>query len=75
MGAQELSSLYQKLVFTVAYNFYGTVDEAQYIVCETFRRWSATGQAPAESTRVSLIRIAANLCMERGNDSFVKNHK
>ncbi len=73
MGAQELYSLYHKLVFTVAYNFYGTVEEAQFIVCETFRRWSASGQTPAD-TRASLIRIAANLCMELGNDNLVKKY-
>lgn len=74
MGAQELYTLYHKLVFTVAYNFYGTVEDAQYIACETFRRWPASGQAPAD-IKASLIRIAANLCMELGNDTLVKKYK
>ena len=66
MGAHNFSTLYQKLVFTLAYNFYGTIEDADYILRETYRKWMATSPLASDNHKASLIRIAANLCMERG---------
>lgn len=68
MGAQHFSTLYQKLVFNLAYNFYGTIDDAEYIVRETYRKWMASQPKASDNHKASLVRIAANLCMERGRD-------
>ncbi|QHT66825.1 hypothetical protein GXP67_09220 [Rhodocytophaga rosea] len=66
MGAHNFTTLYQKLVFNLAYNFYGSVEDAEYIVWETYKKWMATSPIASDNHKSSLIRIAANLCMERG---------
>jgi DNA-directed RNA polymerase specialized sigma24 family protein len=66
MGAHNFSTLYQKLVFNLAYNFYGTTEEAEFIVWETYKKWLTIYPVAGDNPKSSLIRIAANLCMERG---------
>lgn len=73
MGAHNFSTLYQKLVFTLAYNFYGTTEDAQYIVWETYKKWQSTNPVVHENHKAALIRIAANLCMERGKEESRKS--
>jgi DNA-directed RNA polymerase specialized sigma24 family protein len=66
MKMHNFSTLYQKLVYNIALNFFGNQEEAQIIVQETYLKWVAHNNIAFDATEMSLIRIAANLCMEKG---------
>jgi hypothetical protein len=72
MKMHSFSALYQKLIFTLAYNFFGNAEEAQYIVQQTYLRWIANGNAAQDNSEMSPIRIAAKLCMEIGKPELLQ---
>jgi DNA-directed RNA polymerase specialized sigma24 family protein len=70
MKMNNFSTLYQKLVFALAFNFFGNTEEAHHIVQETYLQWIANSNAAYDHAEMSPIRIAANLCMEKGKNQF-----
>jgi DNA-directed RNA polymerase specialized sigma24 family protein len=68
MNTTAISSLQQKLIYSLAYNFFGSSEDAHFIVQETCQRWSAVPEKETRNVKTELIRIAANLCMDYARD-------
>jgi RNA polymerase sigma-70 factor, ECF subfamily len=54
---------YRRLLFSIAYNMLGTIDDAEDMVQETYASWFANDRSAVKEPRHYLIRTISNKCI------------
>jgi len=63
MNQLEIFTEYRGLLFSVAYNMLGIVQDAEDILQEAYLRWSAVKLEEVRNHRAFLVKIVTNLCI------------
>ncbi|MDN5214163.1 sigma-70 family RNA polymerase sigma factor [Fulvivirgaceae bacterium BMA12] len=63
----ETITLYQPLLYSIAYKMVGTVMDAEDIVQDTFLKWLKTEQRKINNTKAYLIKSVTNTCINHIN--------
>jgi len=61
MDDKEIFSEYHNLLFSIAYNMLGIVEDAEDMVHDTFLKWSALKNGSVKSPKAYLVKIVTNL--------------
>ena len=67
MSQNETITLYQPLLYSIAFKMVGTVMDAEDIVQDTFLKWLKTEQKKINDTKAYLIRSVTNTCLNHIN--------
>src|SRR5258708_40133265 len=63
---------YKNLLFSIAYNMVGRVEDAEDLVQETFLKWSALDAGQVIHAKAYLVKIITNLSMDYLNSARKK---
>src|SRR5215813_2452330 len=72
MNHLEIFTEYKGLLFSVAYNMLGIVQDAEDIVQEAYIRWSATTIEEIKNHRAFLLKIVTNLAINHRDSARKK---
>lgn len=67
MSQEETISLYQPLLYAVAYRILGRVADAEDIVQDTFLKWFSVDHQKIENSKAYLVKSVKNACMNHIN--------
>lgn len=67
MSQEETISLYQPLLYSVAYNILGRVADAEDIVQDTFLKWFKVDHQKIENSKAYLVKSVKNACINHIN--------
>jgi len=65
MTYEEIFSEYRNLLFTIAYNMMGIVEDAEDLVQETFIKWNAVNIDEIKTPKAFLVKIITNLSINQ----------
>ncbi len=69
MTHEEIFSEYRNLLFSIAYNMVGVVEDAEDLVQETFIKWSALNIEEIKTPKAFLVKIITNLSINQLNSA------
>ncbi len=67
MSQEETISLYQPLLYSIAYNILGKVADAEDIVQDTFLKWFRVEHQKVENSKAYLVKSVKNACLNHIN--------
>ncbi len=67
MSQEETISLYQPLLYSIAYNILGKVADAEDIVQDTFLKWFRVEHQKVENSKAYLVKSVKNACINHIN--------
>jgi len=66
---------YKGLLFSMAYNMLGNIDEAEDIVQDTYLKWMETEAEAIRHTKAFLVKMVTNKCINYLNSARVKREE
>ncbi|MBS1664088.1 MAG: sigma-70 family RNA polymerase sigma factor [Bacteroidetes bacterium] len=66
---------YKTLLFSIAYNMLGKIDEAEEIVQDTFLKWMDVEIATVKQEKAFLVKMTTNACINHLTSTRVKREK
>jgi RNA polymerase sigma-70 factor (ECF subfamily) len=54
---------YRNLIFSIAYDMLGSVDDAEDIVNEVYLKWMSINETEIKQTKAYLVKVATNMCI------------
>ena len=72
MNHAEIFSEYRNLLFTIAYNMMGVVEDAEDLVQETFIKWSTLNINEIKTPKAFLVKVITNLSINQLNSARKK---
>jgi len=63
---------YKNLLFSIAYNMLGNIDQAEDIVQDTYLKWKTTQTDDVQHTKAYLVKMVTHRCINHLNSARVK---
>jgi RNA polymerase sigma-70 factor (ECF subfamily) len=66
---------YKALLFSIAYNMLGNIDQAEDMVQDTYLKWMEIQAATVKHTKAFLVKVITNKCINHLNSAKVQREK